>query len=79
VAPRAIGLALQTTVAGGLLQAKVTASVNVPPPDVTVKVEVVDSPASTDAGVVGADKVKVGAVTSTVVVPVDAWLYPSPA
>ena len=42
------------------MQAKVTALVNVaaPPTAVTLKVEVVDSPASTGAGVVGVDKVK---------------------
>ena len=66
VAPAAIcvGLKPQLTV-GRLLQAKVTASANVPPPGVTLKVEVVDSPESTGAGVVGVDRVKVGAVTVT--------------
>jgi hypothetical protein len=68
VAPAAIcvGLKPQLTVASGRpLQAKVTASANVPPPGVTLKVEVVDSPESTGAGVVGVDRVKVGAVTVT--------------
>jgi hypothetical protein len=68
-APRAIcvGLKLQLTVASRLLQAKVTAAANVPPPGVTVKVEVVDSPESTDAGVEGVDKVKVGAARTVTV------------
>lgn len=46
------------------MQAKVTAAANfvAPPVAVTVKVEVVDSPAGAGAGVVGADKVKVGAL-----------------
>jgi hypothetical protein len=80
-APAAIcvGLKAQLTVASGRpLQAKVTASVNVPPPGVTLKVEVVDSPESTGVGVgvVGVDKVKVGATTCTVagVAVVDGWL-----
>lgn len=60
VAPCAIELKEQLTVASGKpLQAKVTALVNVDPLfAVTLKVEVVDSPESTVAGVVGADKVK---------------------
>jgi hypothetical protein len=60
VAPCAIELNEQLTVASGRpLQAKVTGVVNVDPLlAVTLKVEVVDIPESTVAGVVGADKVK---------------------
>jgi hypothetical protein len=67
-APAAIcvGLKLQVTpmIPEGRLQAKVTASANVvaPPVAVTIKVEVVDSPASAGAGVVGVDRWKVGAL-----------------
>jgi len=57
-------LTLQVTVVSGspLQNGKVTVATNVPAPPAgeTVKVEVVDSPASTGAGVVGVEKVKVG-------------------
>jgi hypothetical protein len=60
-APWAIELKPQLTVASGKpLQAKVTAAVNAKLPAVaTLKVEVVVSPAGTDAGGVGVDRVKV--------------------
>lgn len=63
-APWAIVLKAQLTVVSGRpLQAKVTASVKVvwPPVAVTVNVEVVACPESAVLGVVGVDKVKVGA------------------
>jgi hypothetical protein len=69
VAPWAIVLKAQLTVVSRRpLQAKVTAAAKVvaPPVAVTVKVEVVDCPESAVAGVVGVDKVKVGAVTVTI-------------
>lgn len=64
-APWAIALKPQVMVVSGRpLQAKVTASANVvaPPVAVTIKVDVVASPASTGTGVVGVDKVNVGAL-----------------
>jgi len=62
VSPWATELKAQVTVASGRpLQAKVTALANVlPSAEVTLKVEVADSPAATGegAGVVGVDRVK---------------------
>ena len=66
VAPWATVLKAQLTVVSGrLLQAKVTAAAKVvaPPVAVTVKVDLADCPESAGAGVVGVDKVKVGAIT----------------
>jgi hypothetical protein len=73
VAPWAIELKEQLTVASGRpLQAKVMALVNVDPLfAVTLKVEVVDSPENTVAGVVGADKVKFWFTVSVTVVVAD--------
>ena len=66
-APTAIGLALHVTVVSGSpLQAKLMGNVVGPLVGVTVKVAVVVCPESTVAGVVGADRVKVGATTVTV-------------
>ena len=64
VAPAAIGLAEQVTVASGSpLQANVMGT-SVVPVGVTLKVEVVNPPESTGTGVVGVDKLKVGATTT---------------
>src|SRR6202522_1972242 len=82
-APAAIcvGLKLQLTVASGRpLQAKVTVLTKVvaPPVGVILKVKVVDSPAGAGCGEVGVVKLKLAAVASTVVVPVDALSEASP-
>ena len=68
-APARIGLVLnvQVVFAGQPETVNETLLVKVAVPvGVTVKVEVVDWPASAAGGVVGLDKVKVGAVTVTV-------------
>ena len=77
-APWAIVLKPQVIVASGRpLQAKVTGAANLvaPPVAVTIKVDVVDSPAGADAGVVGVDKLNVGAEAASNFAPL---IEPSP-